>query len=228
MAHLALNRLGLKRQREQLARFERFLPALKLRQQQLQLRLRQAEAEGAEVRARLGAALEAFDAHRPVLGDLAGMDLVALAEPAEVRVGWANVAGVPVPVLEAVRFRDVAYSLFATPPWVDRVMVELRALSRYRAELEVLERQRTLLGRELVRVVQRVNLFEKVKVPEARRAIQRIRIHLGDEMAAAVGRSKIAKARLVVGSRADGAAIEGAGWAADGGTGGAHGEGSPP
>ena len=196
MAHLALNRLGLKRQRERLVRFERFLPALKLRQQQLQLRLQQAETEWAEARTRLDRAAAAFDEYRPVLGDLAGMDLVALSEPIEVRVSWSNVAGVPVPELEDVRFRRMSYSLFATPQWVDRVLAEMRTLSRCRAEVEVLERQRTVLRRELLRVVQRVNLFEKVKIPEARHAIQRIRIHLGDEMAAAVGRAKIAKARL--------------------------------
>jgi V/A-type H+/Na+-transporting ATPase subunit D len=211
MAHLSLTRLGLKRQRERLERFERFLPALKLRQQQLQLRLQQAEAAGAEARARLDRATEAFDEYRPVLGDLAGMDLLALAKPAEVLVGWTNVAGVPVPVLEEVRFRRVSYSLFGTPPWVDRVLAELQTLSRYRAELEVLERQRGLLRRELIRVVQRVNLFEKVKIPEARQAIQRIRIHLGDEMAAAVGRSKIAKARLAADGREGGEVGEGGG-----------------
>jgi vacuolar-type H+-ATPase subunit D/Vma8 len=47
-----------------------------------------------------------------------------------------------------------------------------------------------------VKVIQRVNLFEKIKIPEAREAVRRIRIHLGDEMTAAVGRAKIAKRKL--------------------------------
>jgi V/A-type H+-transporting ATPase subunit D len=41
-----------------------------------------------------------------------------------------------------------------------------------------------------------VNLFEKVKIPGAKEAIRLIRIHIGDQMAAAVGRSKIAKGRI--------------------------------
>ncbi|MCX5669743.1 MAG: hypothetical protein NTU94_00260, partial [Planctomycetota bacterium] len=44
--------------------------------------------------------------------------------------------------------------------------------------------------------IQRVNLFEKIKIPEAREAIRVIRIRLGDEMTAAVGRAKIAKAKF--------------------------------
>jgi len=45
--------------------------------------------------------------------------------------------------------------------------------------------------------VQRVNLFEKIKIPEAKNAIRVIRIKLGDDMTSAVGRSKIAKTKLV-------------------------------
>lgn len=190
-----LTRLGLKREREKLARYERFLPALKLRQQQLQLVLQKTTTALDAAGERLAAATAAFDAYRVVLGDLSGVDVIALAEP-EVRRGSENVAGVRLPTLEKVTFRDVTYSLFGTPPWVDRALTDLRTLNRHRSEVEVLEERRRLLQRELTRVVQRVNLFEKVKIPEARDAIHKIRIHLGDQMAAAVGRSKIAKARL--------------------------------
>ncbi len=64
------------------------------------------------------------------------------------------------------------------------------------AKLKVLEEQVRLLQKELTKIIQRVNLFEKVKIPEAREIIRRIRIQLSDEMAAAVGRAKIAKAKL--------------------------------
>ena len=156
--------------------------------------------------ARLDAAAAGFDAYRPVLGDRAGVDVAGLSEPVEVRVRSANVAGVRVPVLEDVRFGATSYSLFGTPPWVDRAIADLRVLARLRAEAEVLEERQAVLARELVRVIQRVNLFEKVKIPESRRAIQRIRIHLGDEMAATVGRSKMAKAGLSAGSVRSGGA----------------------
>jgi V/A-type H+/Na+-transporting ATPase subunit D len=42
---------------------------------------------------------------------------------------------------------------------------------------------------------QRVNLFEKVKIPEAEEALRIIRIALGDQQAAEVVRAKIAKAK---------------------------------
>jgi V/A-type H+-transporting ATPase subunit D len=43
---------------------------------------------------------------------------------------------------------------------------------------------------------QRVNLFEKIKIPEAKEAIRVIKIHIGDQMTNAVGRSKIVKNKI--------------------------------
>ena len=40
-----------------------------------------------------------------------------------------------------------------------------------------------------------VNLFEKVKIPEAKENIRIIRIFMGDQQTAAVARSKIAKGK---------------------------------
>jgi V/A-type H+-transporting ATPase subunit D len=75
-------------------------------------------------------------------------------------------------------------------------LLDLREVNRRRAILEILLRQHELLQRELTKIIQRVNLFEKVKIPDARENIRRIRIQLGDEMASAVGRAKIAKSKL--------------------------------
>ena len=58
---------------------------------------------------------------------------------------------------------------------------------------KVLEEQHRLLSAELRTTSQRVNLFEKVKIPECRENIRRIRIMLGDLETSAVARSKIAK-----------------------------------
>jgi len=193
---LKLTRPELKRQRDALARFERYLPMLKLKQQQLQLTIlevtqkRQAAEEAAET------ARRRFKAYDRVLGDLAGVNVRELAAPLETKTSTANVAGVTVPVFEGVVFAEPVYSLFATPAWVDRALADLKSLNRRQAEVDVIRRQHDLLHRELVKIIQRVNLFEKVKIPESREAIRRIRIHLGDEMTAAVGRAKIAKAKI--------------------------------
>lgn len=62
--------------------------------------------------------------------------------------------------------------------------------------MDIYQKRYDLLTNELTKIVQRVNLFEKVKIPEAKENIRRIRIQLSDAMAAAVGRAKIAKGKI--------------------------------
>jgi len=201
---IKLTRPELKRLRDALARFERYLPMLKLKQQQLQLMVRQIERKQRELAAAAAKARRTFDRYKAVLGDVAGLNVRQLAAPSEVKVASTNVAGVTIPVFEGASFPEARYSLFATPPWVDAVLAALRDLNRKQAELDVVAKQHRLVKRELTKIIQRVNLFEKVKIPEVSEAIRVIRIHLGDEMTAAVGRAKIAKSKLGEKERASG------------------------
>lgn len=193
---IRLTRPELKAQRDILARFEHYLPMLKLKQQQLQLTILAIEAHRRQTQDALRDAREKVAAYEAILRDRAGTDIRGLAKPDEVRTGRRHIAGVAIPTFQDVTFPEARYSLFATPPWVDRALADLRVVSRRNAELEVVSEQHRLIHRELVKVIQRVNLFEKVKIPEAQEAVRRIHIHLGDEMTAAVGRAKIAKRKL--------------------------------
>ncbi len=194
---IKLTRPELKRQRDMLKRFTRYLPTLQLKQQLLQLQVREAQRKLDAARDAQRSAQQRVETFRPLLAEVSGVNLAALARPEKVQTDTSNIAGVRIPVLREVVFPQATYSLFATPPWVDAALKDLRDLSRRRAETEIFARQFDLLDKELTKINQRVNLFEKVMIPEAREAIRRIRIRLGDEMTAAVGRAKIAKRKLV-------------------------------
>ena len=193
---LKLTRPELKRQRDALKRFQRYLPMLKLKQQQLQLTIRQIAKERLSAIEEEEKARQKFEAYQVILNDVAGVDVSALAKFTEIKTSEMNIAGVAIPVFEDVFFPESNYSLFSTPAWVDNALLDLREVSRRKAILKILLRQHELLQRELTKIIQRVNLFEKVKIPEAKENIRRIRIQLGDEMASAVGRAKIAKNKL--------------------------------
>jgi len=169
---------------------------LQLKQQQLQVAVRQVSKDLQAASDALEQAKKQIEPSMTLLKDIAGVDVRKLAKPEEVKTSSQNIAGVNVPVFEDVTFPAVRYSLFATSAWVDRVLLDLRQVSRYEAELEIVELQHRLLKRELTKIIQRVNLFEKVKIPEAKEIIRLIRIKLGDEMTAAVGRAKIAKSKI--------------------------------
>jgi len=193
---IKLTRPELKRYRDALDRYERYLPMLKLKQQQLQMTQRDISRKRLTMLDSVTRAEADFQTYAAVLGEPAGVPVRKLAEPSEVRTSRLNIAGVNIPVFEEASFPQASYSLFGTPPWVDKTLADLRELSRQKAMLDVLQQQYDLLTRELTRIIQRVNLFEKIKIPEANEAIRIIRIKLGDEMTAAVGRAKIAKTKL--------------------------------
>jgi V/A-type H+-transporting ATPase subunit D len=98
-------------------------------------------------------------------------------------------------VLDDVRFHKAEYSMLAKPFWVD-FLVELLQKAATLSIRRNIEQQRVRRLNEAVRrITQRVNLFEKVLIPQAEKDIQRIRIYLADAERAAVVRSKIAKAK---------------------------------
>lgn len=186
----------LRQQRSALERFELYLPTLQLKQQQLQSAILQTHREQDEVRRAASACRESMSGYGAVFHDLAGLNLAALSEPKEIRTAITNVAGVKVPLFESARFPEAVYSLFGTPSWVDRALADQREHKRQLAELAIGEQKLDLLRTELRKVMQRVNLFEKVMIPEARENIRRIRVALGDRMTAAVARAKMAKEKL--------------------------------
>lgn len=186
----------LKNERSALDRFKTYLPTLQLKQQQLQLTIGQVQQEYETVLYELRNREAILSAYAPIFQDRAGINLEEMAEPEAVKVQTKNLAGVRVKVFESVSFSSPVYSLFGTPPWVDQALADLRKRNELIARLELVEQQMTLLQAELKKVSQRVNLFEKIIIPETEEHIRRIRIALGDAMTAAVARAKIAKAKL--------------------------------
>jgi V/A-type H+-transporting ATPase subunit D len=181
----------LKRQRDMLQRFERFLPTLQLKKQQLQMEVRNVEArlrEHVAADRRLRKELDTW-----VRLFCEPVDFGERLRVREVVTEVGNVAGVSIPVLAEVAFDVPPPDLFATASWTDDGVRMLRELVRHRIERMVLEEQHRRLAEELRVTSQRVNLFEKVKIPESRENIRVIRIFLGDQQTAEIARSKIAK-----------------------------------
>ncbi len=72
----------------------------------------------------------------------------------------------------------------------------VREVTMLRVKYEIFEKQVNVLKEELRITAQRVNLFEKIKIPEAKENIRKIGIFLGDLQTAAVVTGKIAKNKL--------------------------------
>ncbi len=99
-------------------------------------------------------------------------------------------------MFDGAEFEIGEYDLFSVPLWVDKALELVKRVLLADAEHQVVRTQRELLARELRITSQRVNLFEKVKIPETMSEIKRIGIYLGDQQTAQVVRGKISKKKV--------------------------------
>ena len=195
MAAVKLTKNELKKQKDALKRFTRYLPTLILKKQQLQMEIRKVEEREEALVREKDAVEQDFRRWIGVFGEDAGLDENILVLE-ELQTGRGSIAGGAIPVFQGARFAPLSYDLWAVPLWVDKASGEMRRVMLLDLELRVLEEQRRLLAEELKVTTQRVNLFEKIKIPETRSNIKRISIYLGDQQTAAVVRGKIAKRGL--------------------------------
>jgi V/A-type H+-transporting ATPase subunit D len=193
---IKFTRTELKQQRDALERFNRYLPTLKLKQQQVQLSIVQTRQLFREKENAVQTTERTISTYDGLFNDVAGVNFTKLSEPDSVNTSTHSIAGVYVPRFENIAFPKPDFSLFATAPWVDTALADLKELNQHKAELGILQECLDLLQAELKKVMQRVNLFEKVMIPNTLENIRRIRIALGDQMTAGVARAKIAKAKL--------------------------------
>jgi len=195
MGKIKFTKGELKRQRDSLKQYERYLPTLQLKKQQLQIEILRQNTILAGKRGDEAAQRAAIGVWSGLLAD-PGVNIQPWIGPRETVADLKNIAGVDLPVFKSVEFKSAEYDLFTAPLWVDAAIEALKELVSIREEIKVIEKGITILKDELRITTQRVNLFEKVKIPEAKEAIRLIKIYLGDQMTNAVGRSKIAKRKI--------------------------------
>jgi V/A-type H+-transporting ATPase subunit D len=198
---IKLTKNELKKQKDNLKQFQRYLPTLQLKKQQLQSvimgirqELERKEAERIQMIGDLDEWVAVF-AENELFEEAKKLD--QLVQPDKVIVKEDNIAGVKIPAFEELTFKDINYNVDDYPLLVDTAVFKLREIARLDAIVSTLKKQTELLEAELRTTSQRVNLFEKVKIPEAKENIRVIQVYLGDQQTAAVVRGKISKKKLV-------------------------------
>lgn len=196
MPHVKHTKTELKAQREALTRFERFLPMLQLKKQQLQMevhsiteKMKKVQNNKAELLEKIKPWIKLFS--EPVnFSDFFKFESILTVE--------GNVAGVEIPLYQGIKTTINKEKMLSYPPWVDDAVKVLKKLMEIEAELKIYAEQKKRIEYELRVTSQRVNLFEKVKIPECKENIRIIKIFIGDEQTASVARSKTAKKKLLL------------------------------
>lgn len=197
MAKIKLTKSELKTQRDSLRQFSRFLPTLQLKKQQLQLEMRKCQdaiEKLSEEKEKFNSGLKSWIA---VYGNAGSTKkITSLLSVAAINTSVNNIAGVDVPVFESIEFKTGQYGLFEEDPWLDDAIEAVKKLVEFKTREKIISEQYERIASELRTTTQRVNLFEKVKIPESKENIRVIQIYLGDQDTAGVARAKIAKSKM--------------------------------
>lgn len=195
MAKIKLTKNEQKAQKDALKMYQRYLPTLTLKKQQLQSEIRTIEQKANEVRAQRDALEQEFKVWISVFGEEEAFK-PGMVTVRNIKKGVGNIAGVTIPVYEGAEFGRGDYDLYETPLWIDLAADRMEKALSLDLEASVLDEQVRLLSQELRTTSQRVNLFEKVKIPEAKANIKKISVYLGDQQVSAVVISKVSKKKI--------------------------------
>ena len=197
MAKIKLTKNELKVQKDALKMYRRYLPTLTLKKQQLQSEIRTIEAKAKAVRKEREDLEFRFREWIAVFSEMDAFPK-GIITVSNIRKGKGNIAGVDIPTFEGADFKRGDYDLYETPLWVDIAANHMEKAMSLDLEAEVLDEQVRLLEIELLATSQRVNLFEKVKIPETEENIKKISIYMADQQVSAVVRSKISKRKIAL------------------------------
>ncbi|WP_067862533.1 V-type ATP synthase subunit D [Neptuniibacter marinus] len=192
MAKLALNKTTLNREGRRLKAFKQFVPALDLKRKQLLSARQEAVAALENNQEQLALLQQQVVEQLPMSAD-SKIDLNSLIQVKQLTINYVNLVGLELPKLAVFDVEIAKYSVLLLPHWVDDFLnLQTKAL-RTEIEVKIYQQRLELLELGLQKTTQRLNLFDKVLIPEAQRNIRKIRIALSDAERAGVVRAKIAK-----------------------------------
>jgi V/A-type H+-transporting ATPase subunit D len=192
MSRLQLSKSSLANEVKSLATYKRFLPSLDLKRQQLMAEKNKASTIVSDTAKRIRELELLVGDQLPMLANK-DINLRGLVKLTKANLGTENIVGTHLPTLDGIEVEVKDYELMATPHWVDNVVLTLKEMLELKILAKVNEQRLSLLDKAVQTITQRVNLFDKVLIPETESNIKRIKIYLSDEQMASVVRSKIAK-----------------------------------
>lgn len=116
----------------------------------------------------------------------------------DVAIDVKKIAGVKTPVVRDVSFQIARYSVVLSPAWIPSGIEAIKQLVRLNIEVSIARKKIEVLEYARKKTTQKVNLYEKVQIPEYQEAIRRIKRFMEDEDNLAKSSQKILKARLAI------------------------------
>ncbi|HEX2957132.1 MAG TPA: V-type ATP synthase subunit D [Chitinispirillaceae bacterium] len=173
---------------------ENALPTLISKESALRVEVKKAREETAAIEQQLKNQYSGLAALQRLWGELPqGMVSVS-----DVDIIIKKIAGVKTPVLNRVSFTVQRYSLFSSPAWMPSGIEILKTLASLKIKIDLAKKKVEILEYARKKTTQKVNLYEKVQIPEYKEAIRRIKRFLEDEENLSKSSQKILKAKIAL------------------------------
>ena len=169
----------------------RALPTIKSKESALRLEVKKAKGDAERMDAELEAKMQAMDGFARLFTEFKP-DLIRVED---VQLETYKIAGVRIPRLKEIVFKEKEYPLFNAPLWYADGLGVLKELVRIGIESEIYTYKMNLLDDARKKTTQKVNLYEKVQIPGYNEAIRKIKRFLEDEDNLAKSAQKIVKRR---------------------------------
>ena len=176
---------------KQLKMRQKALPTIKSKESALRSEVKKAKDTAQDFRRQLDALTAQYDYMVSLWGEF-DADLLRIAD---VDLAEQKIAGVRTPVLQDIRFEEKDYDLFSAPVWFADGVDILKRLARLGIEFEVFNRKMELLDFARRKTTQKVNLYDKVKIPGYEDAIRKIKRFMEDEENLSKSAQKIVKTK---------------------------------
>jgi len=167
------------------------LPTLKSKEAYLRITIKKEKH-------RLDDMVSALEARRAALGEsvrLFGEFPSETLSVRDVEFGSNNIAGITIPFLGGIDFSESTSLAVSDPTWMPWGWDTLKGLVRSQTEIEVVQRRIALLEHARKKTTQKVNLYEKVQIPEYLMALLKIKRYLEDVENLGKAAQKITKER---------------------------------
>lgn len=184
------NKTALQNLRRQLSIREKALPTLKSKEAALRLEVRKITAEIELLKEEYQALVKQNQNYNGFWTEFP--DVVKIRN---VNSEQKNIAGVKVSILTGIDFDIENVSMFNMPSWIRLAINMFELLMTLQIKIEMTENRLNALAYARKKTTQKVNLYEKVQIPEYKTAIIKIKRYMEDEENLSKSSQKIVKER---------------------------------
>lgn len=185
-----MNKTSMQRLEKELKTRKEALPTLKAKETALRSEVKKSKENLERMEKELEELLNSQDKNIKVWSEYP-----SLLRIGNIRIENRNIAGVRVPELKDIEFTIRDHSLYFQRAWIPGGTDILKKLARLTIEFRLMEKEMEILYQARKKTTQKVNLYEKVQIPDFKEAIGKIKRFLEDEENLSRAGQKIIKAK---------------------------------